>query len=428
MIDLVKDYLKFFLSSFVKQFTKTIIYILIIVIFLFIFSHVASADTTIEYTGSIKVGGLTSSYGNFNTICSDPNTVTVSPSVVDNTGQVAVGTKLVTVFTYRAQQGFINGSIDGNTGFKSTSNGYDMIFNNKKYYERITNTSVDGLVFELQLIWYPVDSIDTLISTEFIGNNATFYTGYQPDLCLSYELVSIKTYLYGDYDSDSDGAIIDNQNKNTQDIINNQNQNAQQASEERKGIWATLTSGISNIGSWFSNLGSTITNGLTILGNFIIDGIKGLLVPTDEQIYEIIEDSQEMSENFGFIGQSMNFFINIFTSFLSMTNGNGCAILPEFTLPFSETNLDIDDVTFWEEQQVCLNSNPILSSNIDTIRTITSIALVCMFLTFAASKFFSILSKNDSGTVATFNSDGTVDVSDYEVVNGFKTVHRKRYK
>ena len=95
---------------------------------------------------------------------------------------------------------------------------------------------------------------------------------------------------------------------------------------------------------------------------------------------------------------------------------------------FSETNLDIDDVTFWEEQQVCLNSNPILSSNIDTIRTITSIALVCMFLTFAASKFFSILSKNDSGTVATFNSDGTVDVSDYEVVNGFKTVHRKRYK
>lgn len=129
------------------------------------------------------------------------------------------------------------------------------------------------------------------------------------------------------------------------------------------------------------------------LVGLLIDALKSLFVPTDNQLYEIINDSKDLAENFGFIGESVNFFITIFTSLLGMVNANGCIELPEFTI--GETSL-FKSFTFWQAQNVCLNDNVILSRNIDTIRTITSIVLVGLFINFASSKFFNILSKNDS--------------------------------
>ena len=40
-------------------------------------------------------------------------------------------------------------------------------------------------------------------------------------------------------------------------------------------------------------------------------------------------------------------------------------------------------------------------ANINTIRTITSIVLVSLFINFAARKFFNILSKNDNDQART---------------------------
>lgn len=125
----------------------------------------------------------------------------------------------------------------------------------------------------------------------------------------------------------------------------------------------------------------------------IIDALKKLFVPTDDQLYEIVNDSKELSENFGFVGQSMSFFINIFTSLLGMVNANGCIEMPAFKI--GATSL-FDEHTFWEARNVCLADNTILSANIDTIRTITSIAFVSLFLGFASRKFFSILSKSEN--------------------------------
>lgn len=150
------------------------------------------------------------------------------------------------------------------------------------------------------------------------------------------------------------------------------------------GLFGILNNFFTSIGNWFKEL---------LTG--ILDGIKALFVPTDEQLYEIIDDSSKLTENFGFVGESVSFFITIFTSLLGLVNANGCVELPEFSI--GQTTL-FDSHVFWERQQVCLNDNIILSSNINTIRTITSIVLVCMFINFAASKFFTILSKNDTGT------------------------------
>jgi len=158
------------------------------------------------------------------------------------------------------------------------------------------------------------------------------------------------------------------------------------------------------------------------LVNLLIDALKSLFVPSNNQLYEIINDSKELSENFGFVGESINFFINIFTSFLGMVNGNGCVEFPGFSI--GPTSL-FEKVTFWEKQNVCLSDNIILNENIETIRTITSIVLVSLFIGFAASKFFNILSKNDSGSVTSYDSEGNVSGYDWSSVNGDKTIYRR---
>ncbi len=134
------------------------------------------------------------------------------------------------------------------------------------------------------------------------------------------------------------------------------------------------------------------------LVNLLVNALKSLFVPTDDQLYEIVNDSKELTENFGFVGEAVDFFLTIFTSLLGLVNANGCVELPEFTI--GSTSL-FESHTFWQSQQVCLNDNAILSSNINTIRTITSIALVSLFINFAAKKFFSILSKNDNDQART---------------------------
>ena len=158
------------------------------------------------------------------------------------------------------------------------------------------------------------------------------------------------------------------------------------------------------------------------LVTLLIDGLKGLFVPTNEQLQEIINDSKDLTENFGFIGESMAFFINIFTSLLGMVNAEGCINLPEFTI--GATSL-FDSHTFWQAQTVCLADNVVLSSNIETIRTVTSIVLVCLFISFASSKFFSILSKNDSGTTYDVSPDGDVQMTEWVRQNG-NTIRQRR--
>ena len=147
------------------------------------------------------------------------------------------------------------------------------------------------------------------------------------------------------------------------------------------------------IGGFFSNLTTSISQFFKDLLTGILEGLKSLFVPSNEQLYEIINESKELTENFGFVGESVNFFINIFTSFLGLVNSSGCIELPEFSV--GATSL-FDKITFWNAQNVCLSDNVILSRHIETIRTVTSIVLVSLFLGFAASKFFKILNKNDN--------------------------------
>ena len=155
---------------------------------------------------------------------------------------------------------------------------------------------------------------------------------------------------------------------------------------------------------------------------FLVDALKSLFVPTNDQLYEIVNDSKELSENFGFVGESVSFFLNIFTSLLGMVNANGCIEMPAFKI--GATSL-FDEHVFWEARNVCLADNVILSANIDTIRSITSIVFVSLFLGFAVSKFFGILSKNDSGSTTTYDGDGNASTIEWSRVNGNTSIYRR---
>lgn len=154
---------------------------------------------------------------------------------------------------------------------------------------------------------------------------------------------------------------------------------------------------LSWLGNFFKNLISGILELPGKLVNLLVTALKELFIPTDDQLYNIINKAQDLTENFGFVGESMNFFINIFTSLLGLVNQNGCINLPEFSI--GSTSL-FESHKFWDAQNVCLADNSILSANIEMIRTITSIALVCLFINFASSKFSSILSKNDNAVTS----------------------------
>lgn len=147
------------------------------------------------------------------------------------------------------------------------------------------------------------------------------------------------------------------------------------------------------LGSFFSNIITGIIELPSKLVGLLIEALKNLFVPTEEQLQEIITDSQELAENFGFVGETISFFIGIFTSLLGLSNGNGCINFPEFTI--GGTSL-FKSITFWKAQNVCLADNPILSANITTIRTITSIVLVVLFVNFASREFWHVLNKTDS--------------------------------
>lgn len=175
--------------------------------------------------------------------------------------------------------------------------------------------------------------------------------------------------------------VNNNINSSKDEIIANQDKNHQEAEQTRKGILETI-----------KDLPQTIVN-------FFIEGLKSLFLPTEEQINEVLKKSSALAENFGFIGQSVDFMINIFSSFVLVPQSKGCVTLPNLTISFSKAkNLNMSDYTFWEEQDVCLDDHPWIGKVevITVIRTILTISLVILFLRFAIKEFDYLLSKDNS--------------------------------
>lgn len=214
--------------------------------------------------------------------------------------------------------------------------------------------------------------------TSFTSNNNTFgmlaYYGY--NVILRY--TNLIYYNNDDYNNlllktkeEYNSQIQIDQNNS---IINKQDE----AENTRKGIWETIKS-----------LPSTIIN-------LLVDGLKSLFIPTETQISEVIEDSKELSENFGFIGEGVNFSVQLFTSLLNVVQSTGCVDFPEFSLDFTNIDSIGHSVKFWDKKSVCLADNQWFgtdSNGIVVIRSVTTIICIVIFLNFCYRAFFRVLSK-----------------------------------
>ena len=146
------------------------------------------------------------------------------------------------------------------------------------------------------------------------------------------------------------------------------------------------------------NIFETIVNLPSIIINGLKDLITSLFIPTDEQLEDILDKSSDLSENFGFFGQSVNFFIEIITTTLSSSQSEGCIDLPALSFPFSSVvGMNLPDFSVWEEQEVCLAEHPWMGNEtiITPIRLVTTISLCILFLRFCIRKFYSLLDKED---------------------------------
>ena len=280
---------------------------------------------------------------------------------------------------------------DGFENLKVTNAAYNSYFNDNSAIgvwtdQKCTVSSYTARVFKLQIKVGKFGDFDdageiyasSYLQFSFSGNYNAFYkfsNAYLSDVDV------VTPLLNASNDSKKQQEIIDKQTE-TNSKLDDVKSKQDEAEKTRKGILATIKDVLSNI----INLPKKIVE-------FLVDALKSLFVPTDDQLYEIVNDSKELSENFGFVGEAVAFFLNIFTSLLGMINANGCIEMPAFKI--GATSL-FDEHTFWEARNVCLADNAILSANIDTIRTITSIVFVSLFLGFAARKFFSILSKSEN--------------------------------
>ena len=310
----------------------------------------------------------------------------------------------------------------GGVDFSISNNGYTSYFSedsvltlNTKKKCKIGN--YDGVIWKVQFMvgkFGSADSAGEVVVSSYVKlvNNYGYYGFYRiTNGYLSDEDV-LTPLINSSNDSQKQQEQLDEQKK-TNSKLDDVKGKQDEAEKTRKGI-------LGKIGEVLSSIASLPKK----IVEFLVDALKSLFVPTDDQLYEIVNDSKELSENFGFVGEAVAFFLNIFTGLLGMVNANGCIEMPAFKI--GATSL-FDEHTFWEARNVCLADNTILSANIDTIRTITSIAFVSLFLGFAASKFFGILSKNDSGTSMTYDeNDNSFTVNDWSRTNGI--TYNRRYK
>ncbi|MBQ8902332.1 MAG: hypothetical protein IJY87_04625 [Bacilli bacterium] len=206
-----------------------------------------------------------------------------------------------------------------------------------------------------------------------------------------YNEFSVRNVFYQNYTQELYNSII-NSNQNQTLIDQNQQQLQQdkeqheEAQETRKGIWDSIKSVLNAI----VNLPGKIIE-------LLIDALKLLFIPTDSQIQEVIDESQNMAENFGFIGQIVNFVVEVFTSIISVVQSEGCIDFPELTLDFSNTPIG-KPMTLWKGSRVCMAENAWFgtdSSSIQIVRTITTLTLMLGFVNFAYVYYFKVLSKED---------------------------------
>lgn len=163
--------------------------------------------------------------------------------------------------------------------------------------------------------------------------------------------------------------IQQNADKNAQDIQDNQYKNAQDIQDNQDKNTNILTAALSS------------------LGNFLIDGLKGLFIPSDQYFKDYFDDLYNwFDERLGFLMFPIDLIIRIADLFLNADEADCILPFPSITIMGEK---------LWEDQS--FNLTEFLEQNfgivLTAIRLVTSIYLVISFVQLCEEKWEEVMTK-----------------------------------
>ena len=160
------------------------------------------------------------------------------------------------------------------------------------------------------------------------------------------------------------------------------------------------------------NIIDTITGIPQTIANFFTEALQYLFIPTEEQFEDLIDKSQELSEDFGFVGQSYSYAVDFLNAAISGLRTRNPDPIQFPGLTIGDTTL-FDGFTIIPQQYIDIEENELLygqGNNSYTIRrnitNFTSILLIGLFISWGFKEYYRIMSKQtivDDGVEASGN-------------------------
>lgn len=152
-------------------------------------------------------------------------------------------------------------------------------------------------------------------------------------------------------------------------------------------IASSLKAFFDNIVNAVTSIGDLIKNAIVDLGNFLIDGIKGLFIPSEEDITNMKDKWDTLlSDRFGALYQVGTLISDYASAFTEQSKGT--ITFPSVTIPLAGAEFTFGG---WEVQVVPDGFSVVF----DVLKTITSILATILFVNGLKNRFDKILGGAD---------------------------------
>lgn len=173
-------------------------------------------------------------------------------------------------------------------------------------------------------------------------------------------------YLFHSEDSD---FSIDFRKSDTSSVVDDERRH-----EETKGLLATIIEWLTSIRDGIVNVGTAIAQLPGKIANLIIDGIKSLFIPSEEDLNGLKDQYEALlSERLGFIWQAGEWITSFGSDLLSALSGGSEA---EFVFPGVGFDMNGEHYQLIAEQTVDFDANGIVTVIRPFVGTIVALVVV----------------------------------------------------
>lgn len=292
-------------------------------------------------------------------------------------------------YPYKVGIGTNNGNANLDTNYTSVSSGVELY--------TVSNVSTPfGNVVGAFTVIFQAQETGTCVNIVYSSQNHNTYASEVGFLGYNYEDLGAKPLSEEDITNAMNNALNNALGglEEEQQATNDKLDDLKEEENETQGLLGGII--------------DTIVSIPKSIADFLGDMLQGLFIPTEEQFQELIEKSQTLSENFGFVGQSFGYAVSFLNEAI-----NGLRLKPDL---IQFPGLEIGDTTLFEgftlipQEYIDIQDNELLygqGTNSYLIRrniqNFTSIFLVGLFISWGFKEYYRVMSKT------TEVSDGVTD-------------------